>query len=286
MQGDRDGSGAEEERDLAEGVHGDVQAAAEDAPTIGQSCAEDDVGELTDGGIRQAGLEVVLGHSHQRANEDRSAGRVGQISAQARIGEQVDAEDIDDHLEDGKDARLDHGDCVQEGADWGRSHHSGGEPAVKGHQRGLARAEGIEKEQDADGPRRCLASEDAARNEVKSSGDVVSGDQACEQEADRGRKQHPHIDASPRFSLRAAMVRNQRIGRKRQRLIAEKQRQHVAGKCRTQGTGDRQGEEGEEAGLIFLVMTPHVADGVHRGRHPQPSGDQRKERAERFDFKG
>ena len=45
VQGDRDGSGAEEEGDLAEGVHGDVQAAAEDAPTIGQGCAEDDVGE-------------------------------------------------------------------------------------------------------------------------------------------------------------------------------------------------------------------------------------------------
>ena len=90
----------------------------------------------------------------------------------------------------------------------------------------------------------------------------------------------------PRFSFRATVVRNQRIGRKRQRLVAEKQRQHVAGKCRAQGTGDRQGEEGEKAGLVFLVMSPHVADGIHRGRYPQPSGDQRKERAERLDFKG
>ena len=37
---------------------------------------------------------------------------VGQIRAQARVGEQVDAEDIDDHLEDGEDTGLDHGDCV------------------------------------------------------------------------------------------------------------------------------------------------------------------------------
>ena len=91
---------------LPKGVHGDVQTAAEDAPTIGQGRAEDDVGELADSGIRQAGLEVVLGHGHQRANENRGAGHIGQIGAQARVGEQVNAEDIDDDLEDGKTPAL------------------------------------------------------------------------------------------------------------------------------------------------------------------------------------
>ena len=153
-------------------------------PTIGQGRAEDDVGELTDGGIGQAGLEVILGHGHQRADENRGAGRVGQIRAQARVGEQVNAEDIDDHFEDGEDASFDHGHGVEQGADRGRSDHSGGEPAVEGHQRGFAGAEGIKKKQDANGPRRGLAGENAAGNKVERPGDVVGGNHAGEQEAD------------------------------------------------------------------------------------------------------
>ena len=90
----------------------------------------------------------------------------------------------------------------------------------------------------------------------------------------------------PALASRTAVVGDQRIGRKRQRLIAEKQRQHVARKGRAQGRADRQGEEGKKAGLVFHVMAPHVADGVERGRYPQPRRDQRKEHTERLDLKG
>ena len=62
--GHQDGSGAEEEGDFPEGMHGDVHSAADDSPFVGQQRPQHDVRKLADGGIGQAGLQVVFREGH------------------------------------------------------------------------------------------------------------------------------------------------------------------------------------------------------------------------------
>ena len=42
----------------------------------------------------------------------------------------------------------------------------------------------------------------------------------------------------------------------------DKEREHVLGKCHTQGSKDRDRETRKEPGLVFLLSTAHVADAI------------------------
>ena len=56
---DVDGAGAEEQRDLSGGMHGDLQPAADDAGRRRERRAENDIGELADGRIGEPRLQIV-----------------------------------------------------------------------------------------------------------------------------------------------------------------------------------------------------------------------------------
>ncbi len=59
-----DGAGAEEQGDLAHGVHDDLHRTADHTHRGGQRRAQHHVGQLADGRIGQPGLEVILGQRH------------------------------------------------------------------------------------------------------------------------------------------------------------------------------------------------------------------------------
>src|SRR3546814_4921680 len=73
------------------------------------------------------------------------------------------------------------------------------------------------------------------------SSDVCSSD-LHHLEADRGAEQQSEIDPPAALRLRGPLVHHQRIGRERQGLVEDEQREHVAGEGDAHGGGDRDGE--------------------------------------------
>jgi hypothetical protein len=69
-----DRAGREEQGDLAEGVGGDVQGRGHQRQRGQQRGGDDDVGELRDGRVGEAALEVVLEQGDEAGDQDRRAG--------------------------------------------------------------------------------------------------------------------------------------------------------------------------------------------------------------------
>ena len=79
------------------------------------------------------------------------------------------------------------------------------------------------------------------------------------------------------------MVRDQRIGGERQRLVADEGRQQVAREGNRHRGAERQRETGIEAGLARLPVRPHISDRIERGDDPQERGHEPEQHAERLD---
>ncbi len=280
VRGHQDRAGAEEQRDLAEGVHGDVHARADDAPGVGQHRTEHDVRKLTDRRVGESRLEVVFAHGNHRSEDDGGTGHVGDPATRADVGQQVDAEDVDRHLEDGEHAGLDHRHRVQQRAHRRRRHHGGGQPAVEGHDRGLADAEHVERKQHGNDAGRGLVAQDTAGGEVERAGQRPGPYDRDELKTDGGAEQQAEVDAPGAARLCAAAVGDQRVGGKRQHLVEDEQREHVGGQRDAHGAGDGDGEADVEARLVLLVVAAHVADRVERGDDPQQARHQREQHAE------
>ena len=84
--------------------------------------------------------------------------------------------------------------------------------------------------------------------------------------------------------LGVGLVGDERIGRKRQRLVEQEQREQVLGEGDADRAAQRHGEADIVGGLPRLVVAPHVADGIDRVHDPEPGGNQRKEHSERLDL--
>ena len=257
----------------------------DDPPGAGQGAPEDDVGELAHGRVCEPRLEVVLGHRHQRGDQDGGAGGVHQPDAGRGLPQQVEAEDVEEHLQHREDPRLDHGHRVQQGADRGRGDHGRGQPAVKGDERRLACPEGVEQEQAGDGGA-AVSLEDAPLGELEGAGQVPGPEQGRQQEEERGAEQDAEIDAAAAAGGRGAPVGHQRVGREGQDLVGEEQREQVAREGDRQGGADGNGEEEEEPGLRGLVVAAHVPDRVAGGDDPQAGGDHGEQHAEGLDLEG
>ena len=82
------------------------------------------------------------------------------------------------------------------------------------------------------------------------------------------------------------LVGDQRIGRERQRLVEQEQREQVLGERDPDRAAERHGEADVESRLARLVVGAHVADRVDRVDDPQRGGDEREQHAERLDLEG
>src|SRR5690606_6020992 len=145
-----DGARGEEEGDLAERVGGDVEGGGGDRERRQQGGGDDDVAELGDGGVGEPALEVVLEQGEAGGADDGAASDVDQPRAGAVADQRGRAEHVEDDLEDREYAGLDDRDGVQERGHGGRRDHGGGQPAVHGHQGGLADAVHVEEEEHAE----------------------------------------------------------------------------------------------------------------------------------------
>ena len=205
-------------------------------------------------------------------------------SAVAGFGECVDAEDVDHHLQHGEHAGLDDGDGVQQRTHRRRRHHGGRQPEVERHQCRLADAEHIERQQKAKETGTQLAFEDSARLEVERARNHAGCDDGRKQEHHRGAKQQPQIHAPRAHRLRRGLVRDQRIGRERQRLVEDEQREQVLRERDAHGGGNRDGEANVVRRLPRLVVAAHVADRVDRVDDPKRSRNEGEQHAQRLDL--
>ena len=157
---------------------------------------------------------------------------------------------------------------------------------MKRHHRGLADPEDEEPEQHRHEPRGHVPAQNAARLEVDRARDRVHPDDAQELEDDRGREEDAQIHAPGALGLFRARVGDQREGGEREDLVEGEEGEQVAGEGHAHHGRDREGEEDVEAGLVLLVVSPHVADGVHGRDDPEEGRDQREEDAQRLGLQG
>ena len=68
---DIDGTSTKKQRDLAEGVHDDMHAAAKDTKIVGKCGSEDNVRELANRGVGETLFYIVAGQCNKRCKQDR-----------------------------------------------------------------------------------------------------------------------------------------------------------------------------------------------------------------------
>ena len=154
------------------------------------------------------------------------------------------------------------------------------------HEGGLADAEGVEGEQQADHGAARLALEDAAGRKINRVGQRPGNNDGRQQQHQRGAEEEKKIDAARPDRLGVGLMGDERIGRKRQRLVEQEQREQVFRKSDTDRAAQRYGETDIVGGLPWLVVAPHIADGIDRGNDPEPRGNERKEHSQRLDLEG
>ena len=200
--------------------------------------------------------------------------------------QEVEAEDVDQHLEHREHAGLDHRHRVQQRAHRRGRHHRRRQPAVERHERGLADAEHVEHQQHGGGPLADRAGEDSARAEVEGPRLHPGPEDREELQQDRRRQQDAEIGPARTPRLLAAAVGHQRVGRERQRLVEEEEREHVAGEGDADGAGERDREADVVAGLVLLLVGADVADRIDRRRDPEEGRDQREQHPQRLEREG
>ena len=228
-----------------------MQGAAEDRIVIGQSRAEHDVTELANGRIGQPCFQVVLGHGDEGRRQNGKGGNPDQPVCRACLGEQINAEDIDHHLQHSEHTGFHHGDRMQQRADGCRCHHGGGKPAMERHQGCLADTEHVERQQEGQEDRLYLIGEDTAFGEVERAGGYPGPDHGGKLQADGRAYQDAEIDPRAALGFFSLLVGDQRVGREGQHFVEDEEREHVPGKSDAHGAGDGQGENTCRSGSAF-----------------------------------
>ena len=150
------------------------------------------------------------------------------------------------------------------------------------HDRCLADAEHVKRQQDARDGRRYLALEYSAGDEVERPRNGPGADDRDQLQADGCPEKNAEIDPAGASRLVRTCMCNKGKGRYRQNFIEDEQGHHVAGERDADGRCDGDREEGVESRLVDLAMTSHVADGVDRRDNPQAAGEKGEHQAERF----
>ena len=142
-----DRAGAEEQGDLANGVHDDVHRGARDASGGSKHGAQHHIAKLTNGRVGQPRLEVVLAHGDEGGEGQGECRDPHNKVAGAGLGKEVDSQYIDHDLGNGEDTGFDHSHRMQQRADGCWCNHGTWQPAVKRHQGGLADTKGEQRHQ-------------------------------------------------------------------------------------------------------------------------------------------
>ena len=172
---------------------------------------------------------------------------------------------------------------MQERADRCRGHHSGRQPGVHRHHRGLGEAEEIAEIDDRQKRRRCIdPCQQPSRHKVERPRNVVGQRQRGEEHAFRRTHQIDDVLAAAPPSLLVLMMIDERIGNEAQHLVEDHQGEQIGREGAADGGCKAGGEAGEEPGLRVLVQVPHVADGIDRRYDPQQRRDGGKHHAERI----
>ena len=263
-----------------------MHGAAHDAEAGRERTPQHHVGELAHRRVGKPALQVVLAQRDQRGDHDGGRGDGDEPLAACHRGDEIEAEDVDQHLEHREDPGLHHRHRVQQGAHRRRRHHRRRQPGVQRHERRLADAEHVEHQQHGGGALAHRAGENAARAEVERAHLHPGPEDGEELQQDGGREQEAEIGPARAPRLLRAAVGDQRIGGKRQRLVEEEEGEHVAGEGDADGARQRRGEAGVVAGLVAFPVGADVADRIDRRHDPEERGDQREERAQRLEREG
>ena len=276
----------EEQRDFAHRVRGDVHGCADHRDRGQYRRREHDVGELRDGRVCEQPFQIVLPERDQRGHDHRGARHIDQPTGVPGRAQRLNAEDVNHDLDDREHAGLHHGHGMEQGADRGRRHHRRRQPRVQRHDRRLADSEDVESEQDAADPAAGLALENAAGGEVDRAGQDPGRHDCWQQQDRRGAEQHDEIDSARPDGFGVGLVRDERIGRQRQRLVEQEQREQVLGEGDGHGGAERHCKADVVRCLARLVVGAHVADRIDRGDDPEGRGYDSEQESERLDLEG
>src|SRR5690606_324995 len=227
-------AGAEEQRDLREGVDDDVHPAREDRQVIRQRGGQHDVGELADRRIREPQLQVVLAQREDRGDQQRRRRRVLDGLRRSVRAQRDETENVYGDLEDRKHAELDHGDGVQQRRNRRRRDHRRRQPAMERHQRRLAGAESEQRENQRQQPGRDARDElvslpeHPALDKRQRPGQDIGPAHRRQQKHDGRAEQYRQVRSSGGAVPLLPAVRDERVSGERQRLVEEIQRQQIA----------------------------------------------------------
>ena len=148
------------------------------------------------------------------------------------------------------------------------------------HEGGLPRPEDEEREQDEEDAVLRPPGQDAPDAEVERARKDPRPRDREEEERDGRGDEDPQIRAGALHRLPRPVVRDERVGRERQDLVEEEQREQVARERHAHGGADGDREADVEPRLVRLPVSPHVADRVDRSDDPEPGSHQGEEHAE------
>jgi len=80
------------------------------------------------------------------------------------------------------------------------------------------------------------------------------------------------------------VVGHQRVGGEGDGFVKNKEGENVGGKGDAHGPRNGEGEADVETGLVFFVVTTHIADRVQRGHDPQPRRHEGEKHPQRLDL--
>ena len=105
-------------------------------------------------------------------------------------------------------------------------------------------------------------------------------------QADGRADQDADIGSRAALGFPGLFVRDERVCREGQHFIEDEERKHVPGKRDPHGAGYSDGEAHVETCLLFLAVTPHVANGIKRIDDPEAGCDAGEQHTQRLDFEG
>ena len=249
---------------------GDSDDTADDGGRREQHRAQDDVRQLADRGIGEAGFQII---SRQRVNRGHDDGEGGQVSggdSEAQIVHQPHPHHVEDHAEHTEHAHLDHRHCMQQRTDRRRRDHRRGQPGMHGHDGGLGETRQVTEIDGAQQQRRGGDPvEQPGRLEIQRPRQLVGERQTGKQEGLGRADQVDQVPPAAVPGLFGLPVIDQRIGDEAEDLVEDHQREQVGGKGPADSRRQTYGESGEEPRLSVFLQASHIADAVDRGGDPQ-----------------
>ena len=269
-------AGAEEQRHFDNAVEQHVGHAAEHPLRRQQRHAEEHVGEVAHGGVRQPALEAALAQRHRRRERHGERRRQHADGLLPAAQEQRGAVGVPGEPRHCEKARVHHRHRVQQ-----RRHRRGRDggsrqPRIEREQRRLrAEAEKAEQEDGAHQLRRILSGEVAAIEEVAAA--IQRADDDGDESHRRARDAVDHVLPPGVEAVLVLQVRHQRQRDEGQHLVKNVERHKVRGKRDAQRHAV--GHEIEREEHVLRVVALHVLIGVQQRRRPQQrqhTGEQRR----------